>query len=75
MTHAPAATDLFRRMARTSSPELDIPLVTCPVCEKRRPMTIKAIVPHMRASEGAEVEYSCTVCGAAERKTVKPVSE
>jgi hypothetical protein len=75
MTHSAATAGLFRSMARTPSPELDIPLVTCPVCEKRRPMTIKSIVPRMRASDGADVEYLCAACGATHRQAVKPISE
>jgi hypothetical protein len=75
MTSSSTAAGLFRAIARRPSPELDIPLVTCPDCEKRRPMTIKKVVPHMRSSERAEVEYGCTECGATMRRTVKPFSE
>jgi hypothetical protein len=38
-------------------------------------MTIRKVVPHMRASEGAEVEYACATCGKTERRSVKPISE
>jgi hypothetical protein len=73
MTDSSASTGLFRSMARASSPVLDIPLVTCPICEKRRPMTIRRISHRMRTSDGAEVEYQCAVCGEVERRSVKPV--
>jgi hypothetical protein len=68
-----ASTSRFKSMPRKSAVELDVPIVLCPNCEKPRPMTIKAIVPHLRMRDGAEVEYSCAECGALERKTVKPV--
>ena len=68
-----AATSLLRSMPRKPAPALDIPIVLCPVCEKRRPMTIKAIVPHLRMRDGADVEFRCMACGALERKTVKPI--
>ena len=74
MTRTSAAAGLLRSMARTPPPQLDIPLVTCPACEKRRPMTIKRVVPHLRASHGANVEFGCASCGAAERRTVRPIS-
>jgi hypothetical protein len=73
MTSSMATAGLFRSMARRPQPEFDIPIVTCPRCEKRRPMTIKRIVPHMRKSDGAEVEYRCATCGMTERKRVEPV--
>jgi hypothetical protein len=72
MTYSFEPTGLFGAMARAPSPELDIPLLTCPVCEKRRPMTIKRISPRIRTSEGAKVEYQCAVCGEIERRIVKP---
>jgi DNA-directed RNA polymerase subunit RPC12/RpoP len=75
MTYSSSAAGLLRAIARAPSPELDIPLVTCPDCAKRRPMTIRKVVPHMRASEGAEVEYACATCGKTERRSVKPISE
>jgi hypothetical protein len=67
-----AAAGLFGSMPRRPGPVLDIPIVLCPACEKRRPMTIRRITPHMRARDGSEVEYGCATCGASERKTVKP---
>jgi hypothetical protein len=73
MTHSSAAAGLFGSIARKPQPELDIPIVTCPSCEKRRPMTIKRIVPHMRKGDGAKVEFRCATCGMTERRTVKPV--
>jgi RNase P subunit RPR2 len=60
-------------MAKPSSPHLDIPLVTCPDCEKRRPMTIKSV--RVRSGEGTEVEYACSACGTTERRIVRPISE
>jgi hypothetical protein len=67
-----AAARLFQALPSSPTTLLDIPIVVCPACEKRRPMTIKSITPHMRQRNGAEVEYSCAECGARERKTVKP---
>lgn len=67
-----AATGLFRAMPAKSVPELDIPIVFCPDCTKRRPMTIKTIVPYLRMRDSADVEYVCVTCGASERLTVKP---
>lgn len=75
MTQRSTETGLLRAFAGTPSPELDIPLLTCPKCEKRRPMTIKRVVPRMRASEGAGVEYRCSSCGATEHRTVKAFLE
>jgi hypothetical protein len=73
MTDSSAPTGLFRAMARAPSPELDIPLLSCPVCEKRRPMTIKSVSPRLRTSAGARVEYQCVMCGEIERRIAKPV--
>lgn len=67
-----SATRLFRAVPAKSAPELDIPILFCPDCKKRRPMTIKTIVPYLRMRDGAEVQYVCATCGASERLTVKP---
>ena len=75
MTRTSAAAGLLRSMARTPPIELDIPLVTCPVCEKRRPMTIRKVLPHLRAGNGAVVEFGCASCGATERRTARPIFE
>jgi hypothetical protein len=57
-------------MAQKPSGDLDIPIISCPVCVKRRPLTIKTIVPRMRAGGGARVAYLCFGCGATEHRTV-----
>jgi hypothetical protein len=71
MTNASAAR-LFGSMPKQSTPAFDIPILLCPACEKRRPMTIKSVAQHLRARDGAEIEYRCATCGAFERKTIKP---
>lgn len=67
-----ATAGFFGSMPRTAVPELDIPIVLCPRCTKQRPMTIKAVVPHLRMRDGAAVAYICPACGTSEHRTVKP---
>jgi hypothetical protein len=72
MISSAAAVGLFRSMPKKPARALEIPIVVCPVCEKRQPMTIKSISPHLRTRDGVDVEFSCATCGALERKNVKP---
>lgn len=73
MTNASAATSrLFGSIPKRQIPALDVPIVLCPACEKRRPMTIRRINPHLRGRDGSDVEYGCATCGVSERRTVKP---
>lgn len=74
MISSAAAAGRARSMPEEPAPGLDVPIVVCPVCEKRRPMTIKSITPHLRVRDGVDVEYRCTMCGASERKAVKPAN-
>lgn len=72
LTPSTAVVDFFWSVPGKSAPILDIPIVVCPACEKRCPMTIKSISPRMRMRDGAVVEYFCATCGVSQRKTVKP---
>lgn len=53
-----------------SQPSAEMPLVSCPICEKKPLMVIRSVTPRGRTRTSA-VQFVCAGCGSTHEETVE----